>query len=97
MKFSNPLITVADLDRSKDFYKEMVGLSVILDFGAIVTPEGGLSLQTLDTWQAFIGTDQVTFFSRSSELYFADGRSPVFFKNSFPEKSNPCTLRFPPL
>lgn len=72
MKFSNPLIAVADLDRSKAFYKEVLGLSVILDFGANVTLEGGLSLQSLDTWQAFTGTDQITFFSRSSELYFVE-------------------------
>ena len=72
MKFSNPLIAVADLDRSKAFYKEVLGLSVILDFGANVTLEGGLSLQTLDTWQDFLGTDQITFFSRSSELYFVE-------------------------
>lgn len=72
MKFSNPLIAVADLDRSKAFYKEVLGLSVILDFGANVTLEGGLCLQTLDTWQAFIGTDQITFSSRSFELYFVE-------------------------
>ncbi len=72
MTFSNPLIAVADLDRSKAFYQEVLGLSVILDFGANVTLEGGLCLQTLDTWQDFIGTDQITFFSRSSELYFVE-------------------------
>lgn len=72
MKFSNPLIAVADLDRSKAFYKEVLGLSVILDFGANVTLEGGLCLQTLDTWQAFIGTDQITFSSHSFELYFVE-------------------------
>lgn len=72
MKFSNPLIAVADLDRSKAFYKEVLGLSVILDFGANVTLESGLCLQTLDTWQAFIGTDQITFSSRSFELYFVE-------------------------
>lgn len=72
MKFSNPLIVTADLALAKQFYQEVLGLSVVLDFGANVTLDGGISLQTLDTWKDFIGTEDITFYPHSSELYFVE-------------------------
>ena len=69
MKFSNPLIVTADLALAKQFYQEVLGLSVVLDFGANVTLDGGISLQTLDTWKDFIGTEDISFYPPSSELY----------------------------
>ena len=38
MKYKNPLLVVHDLERSKTFYREVLGLRVILDFGANITP-----------------------------------------------------------
>ena len=72
MKFSNPLIVTADLALAKQFYQEVLGLSVVLDFGANVTLDGGICLQTLDTWKDFIGTEDITFYPHSSELYFVE-------------------------
>ena len=72
MKFSTPLIVTADLALAKQFYQEVLGLSVVLDFGANVTLEGGVCLQTLDTWKDFIGTEDITFSPNSSELYFVE-------------------------
>ena len=46
MKLKNPLLVVSDLEASKRFYREVLGLRVILDFGANVTLTGGLCLQT---------------------------------------------------
>lgn len=80
MKFSNPLIVVTDLDRSKRFYQEVLGLSVVLDFGANVTLEGGICLQTLDSWQDFIGPKAITFSPNSSELYFVEARFDGFLQ-----------------
>ena len=34
MKFKNPLIVVSDMEESKRFYREVLGLRVTLDFGA---------------------------------------------------------------
>lgn len=34
MKFSNPLIVVSDMEKSKLFYSTVLGLDVILNFGA---------------------------------------------------------------
>ena len=42
MKFKNPLLVVTDMERSKAFYREVLGLRVIMDFGANVTLTGGL-------------------------------------------------------
>lgn len=70
MKFSNPLLVVTDMEKSVNFYRDVLGLHVIMDFGANKTLTGGLSLQTLETWEEFIGTKDVTFGSNSCELYF---------------------------
>ena len=50
MKLKNPMIIVTDLENSKKFYKEVLGLRVIMDFGANITLTGGLCLQTKDWW-----------------------------------------------
>ena len=70
MKFSNPLLAVTDMEKSVNFYRDVLGLHVIMDFGANKTLTGGLSLQTLETWEEFIGTKDVTFGSNNCELYF---------------------------
>ena len=54
MKLKNPMIIVTDLENSKKFYKEVLGLRVIMDFGANITLTGGLCLQTKDSWLEFI-------------------------------------------
>ena len=55
MKFQNPLLAVSDMERSVAFYKNVLGLDKIVDFGANVTLTGGVCLQTRETWAAFIG------------------------------------------
>ena len=54
MKLKNPLLVVSDLEASKRFYREVLGLRVILDFGANVTLTGGLCLQTQESWMGFL-------------------------------------------
>ena len=61
MKFKNPMLIVKDIDKSVMFYKEVLGLRVIMDFGANKTLTGGLVLQTLDSWIEFIGRDDISF------------------------------------
>ena len=34
MKLGSPMIVVTDMERSWEFYKQVLGLDVILDFGA---------------------------------------------------------------
>lgn len=72
MKLKNPLLAVRDMERSKTFYREVLGLHVVMDFGANVTLTGGLCLQTLDTWTDFLGkeVEEIRFGANDSEVYF---------------------------
>jgi len=72
MKLKNPLLVVKDMGRSVEFYQNVLGLRVITDFGANKTLTGGLSLQTLETWREFIGTDSVCFGGNGFEVYFEE-------------------------
>ena len=55
MKFESPMLVVADINKSVQFYKELFGLEVVLDFGANKTLTGGLALQTLETYKELMG------------------------------------------
>ena len=56
MKYTGALIAVNDIEKSKQFYHDVLGLDVVADFGANVTLTGGVVLQALETWQSFIRT-----------------------------------------
>jgi catechol 2,3-dioxygenase-like lactoylglutathione lyase family enzyme len=71
MKYTCTCIAVGDMEKSKAFYKNVLGLNVEVDFGANVTLTGGLALQTLSSWQQwFINGREVTFRGLSGELVF---------------------------
>lgn len=89
MKIKNPMLVVTDIDRSVSFYKNVLGLRVIMDFGANKTLTGGLVLQTLDTWQSFIGTDDISFGSNSSEVYFEEDDF-----DKFTDKLKSCDVEY---
>ena len=78
MKYKSTLIAVKDMDKSRRFYHDVLGLEVTADFGANVTLEGGLVLQTLDTWQSFIRTQSVTLPHNAGELYFEEEDMDAF-------------------
>lgn len=89
MKLKNTLLAVSDMDRSLEFYSKLLGLSVELDFGANKTLTGGLVLQTLDTWQSFLGTKSVSFGGNAAELYFEEEDF-----DSFLRKLDTCAVDF---
>ena len=72
MKYQVTLLAVSDIERSKEFYKEWLGLDVVNDFGANVELTGGISLQTAESWREFIGGREVSFRHNSVELYFEE-------------------------
>lgn len=74
MKFSNPMIVVSDIEKSKQFYYKVLGLKVVNDFGANVTLTDGLVLQTKDTWVNFINKQdsEIIFGGNAAELYFEE-------------------------
>lgn len=78
MKFKNPLLVVTDMEKSVDFYRKVLGLRVVMDFGANKTLTGGLCLQTCETWRAFIGTGAVRFGGCNAELYFEEDDFDAF-------------------
>lgn len=78
MKFISTLISVADMEISKQFYHNVLGLNVIDNFGANVTLDGGISLQTLDTWKSFIRSDKIILPNNASELYFEEDNMDAF-------------------
>ena len=78
MKYTCTLLAVTDMERSKRFYREVLGLGVVNDFGANVVLEGGIALQTLDTWKTFIRTDRVLLPNNAGELYFEEADMDAF-------------------
>ena len=72
MKLKNPMLVVTDIDKSVEFYKKVLGLHVIMDFGANKTLTGGLCLQTLTTYKKFIGTSDISFCGNNFEIYFEE-------------------------
>lgn len=72
MKFKNPLLVVSDMDISVKFYKEVLGLRKIMDFGENVTLTGGVCLQTKETWAEFIENESLSFGGNTSEIYFEE-------------------------
>ena len=88
MKLKNPMLVVEDMERSKKFYKEVLGLRVLLDFGANITLTGGLCLQTKDSYEEFIevSKDDIKFGGNDFEIYFEENKAREFDK--FIEKLN---------
>ncbi|MDR0812781.1 MAG: VOC family protein [Oscillospiraceae bacterium] len=76
------LLAVKDMERSKAFYKKYLGLGVETDWGANVTLDGGeIALQTLKTWEEFIGGIDVRFKGNAGELAFEKDNFDDFLKN----------------
>ncbi len=78
MKFKNPLLVVGDIERSKQFYRDTLGLRVVQDFGANVTLSGGVCLQSESSWKGFTGVDSVAYGGTDAELYFEEDDFDAF-------------------
>lgn len=78
MRYVCPLIAVSNIERSKAFYSDLMGLNIINDFGANVTLTGGLSLQSEETWAEFVGGREVKFGGNDAELYFEEDNIETF-------------------
>ena len=72
MKYTSTLIAVQDMEKSRQFYHDVLGLNVVSDFGANVVLDGGVALQTLESWREFIGHKPVTLAHNAGELYFEE-------------------------
>ena len=81
MELKNPMLVVTDMDKTVAFYKKVLGLQVVMDFGANKVLTGGLALQTLDTYREFIGTDDISFGGNHFEIYFEEDEFDKFADN----------------
>lgn len=74
MKFRGPMLVVKDIDKSKQFYTQILGVRVISDLGENVTLTGGMGLQTESSWMAFTDCAQDFFSYRGNvtEMYFEE-------------------------
>ena len=82
MKYCGSLYVIKDSEKTKAFYKEILGLRVITDFGANFVLTGGISFQTLDSWQNFIekSTDDIYLNANNGEMYFESEDLDDFIK-----------------
>ena len=78
LKYISTLIAVADMEISKQFYHDVLGLEIVADFGDNVTLDGGIALQTMNTWKTFIRTDNLVLPNNAGELYFEEEDMDTF-------------------
>ena len=57
--YRGTLIAVKNMDESKKFYHDILGMNMIADFGTNVQLDNGLFLQTIDTWSKFINNKDI--------------------------------------
>lgn len=77
MKMKNPLFVVKDIERSKEFYRKILGLRTIADLGANAVLTGGLSLQTEESWKQFTGKP-ISYCANDAEIYFEEDDFDAF-------------------
>lgn len=72
MEYRGPMLVVKDMERSKAFYRKFLEVDIVSDFGENVTFNGGLSLQTEESWIRFTGCEKESFNYQNNtvEFYF---------------------------
>ena len=87
MKLKNILLVVSNLERSRQFYRDLFGLHVVLDNdGATILTEG-LVLQEKKLWSSILGREVIGP-SHACELYFEESDIEAFvekLEKQYPE------------
>ncbi len=79
MNLKNVLIVVSDIEKSKEFYKELFELEVLLENNGNVVLTEGLVLQEKNIWEEHIGEEILTN-NNASLLYFEERNIEKFAK-----------------
>ena len=79
MKLKNVLIVVKDIEKSRQFYKDLFGLDLVLDNGGNMILTEGLVLQDEKIWKKFLEKDVIPQ-NNSCELYFEEPDIESFAK-----------------
>lgn len=89
MTYSCTLLTVRNIDVSRNFYCSLLGLAVTADYGANIVLSDRIALQTMETWQEFIQKDAADMIlpNHVMELYFEETDIEDFLAklHAFPE------------
>ena len=79
MRLRNVLIVVKDIEKSKKFYKDLFGLSIVLEQEGNVILTEGLVLQETKIWKNVIQKD-ILWKNHATELYFEEKNMDEFLK-----------------
>ena len=79
MKLKNVLIVVKDIEKSRQFYKDLFGLDLVLDNGGNMILTEGLVLQDEKIWKKFLEKDVIPQ-NNSCELYFEEKNIEKFIE-----------------
>ena len=71
MKIKNYMLVVKDMEKSKAFYWDALGLRTLTDLGIHAVLTGGLALQTEESWKGFTARD-ISYQGNDAELYFEE-------------------------
>lgn len=75
MKFAYNMFVVEDIDKAKNFYQDVLGLRVTIDWGENVTFAGGfLALQTKSSWAKLLKVkdEEIKYNGKDVELYLTE-------------------------
>ncbi len=70
MKFICPLLVVSDMQRSREFYENLLNQKVKFDFGENVTYHGDFAIHLQSHYAGLIDNKTITFGGNNFELYF---------------------------
>ena len=79
MKIKTFMLVVKDLEKSKAFYWEVLGLRTLSDLGIHAVLTGGLALQTEESWKGFTAKE-VSYQANDIEVYFEEDDFDGFIK-----------------
>ena len=79
MRLKNFLLVVENMERSKQFYKELFGLDVVRNFDTTVILNQGLVLQERISWEQAV-SEQVGYGGKDTALYFEEYDLEAFVK-----------------
>lgn len=77
MKLRNVLIVVNDIEKSRDYYRDLFGLELLLDNDGNMILMEGLVLQDIKYWREFLHRDVVPK-NNHCELYFEEKNIEAF-------------------
>lgn len=79
MRLRNFLIVVKNIERSKQFYHDLFGLNVLVDYDGNMILTDGLVLQDETIWQEFTGKEIIPK-NNACELYFEEANIEGFIE-----------------